>query len=182
MVYVHLAKGYEEIEALTVVDILRRGGVDAKLVSIEEKLEVQGAHGINVSADITFEQADYSECSMIVLPGGMPGAANLENHEKLMEHICQMAEGDGMIGAICASPAIVLAPHGILKGRRATVYPGMESAIEKGGGIYVSDGVVRDGNIITGKGPAFAAEFAVAILEAIAGHDTAADVADGFLI
>ena len=102
MVYVHLATGYEEIEALTTVDILRRAGVEVQLVSVEDCLTVESTHGIRVEADITFNQADYDRCSMIVLPGGMPGAVNLEAHEGLMNQLCRKADEGGWIAAICA--------------------------------------------------------------------------------
>ena len=182
MVYVHLATGYEEIEALTTVDILRRAGVEVQLVSVEDCLTVESTHGIRVEADITFTQADYDRCSMIVLPGGMPGAVNLEAHEGLMNQVCRKADEGGWIAAICASPAVVLAPHGILAGKKATVYPGMEDELLKYDAVPVTDGVVRDGNIITGKGPAYAAEFALAVLEALEGRSKADEIAEDFLI
>ena len=182
MVYVHLATGYEEIEALTTVDILRRAGVEVQLVSVEDSLTVESTRGIRVEADITFTQADYDRCSMIVLPGGMPGAVNLEAHEGLMNQVCRKEDEGGWIAAICASPAVVLAPHGILEGKKATVYPGMEDELLKYDAVPVTDGVVRDGNIITGKGPAYAAEFALAVLEALEGRSKADEIAEDFLI
>ena len=182
MVYVYLATGFEEIEALTAVDILRRAGIDVQTVSIEEGLTVKGAHGIGVNADITFEQADHDGCEMIVLPGGLPGATNLEAHDGLMKKVEEFAASGRNVAAICASPGVVLAPHGILEGKRATVYPGMEGELTKGGAAPQPDGAVTDGNIITGKGPGFAPQFALAIVAKLAGDEAADKVAKGFLV
>ena len=181
MVNVYLAYGFEEIEALTAVDILRRGGVDVQLVSISDEKGVQGAHGISITADAVFADADNEGCDMIVLPGGLPGATNLEAHEGLMKNVENFAQTGKAVAAICASPGVVLAPHGILKDKEATVYPGMEGALTKGGAKPVAKGAVTDGNIITGMGPGYATEFALAILEYLAGKDAADDVAEGFL-
>ncbi len=182
MVNVYLAYGFEEIEALTAVDILRRGGVDVQLVSVSSGKIVQGAHGISVEADVTFEEADHEGCDMIVLPGGLPGATNLEAHEGLMSYVQNFARSGKGVAAICASPGVVLAPHGILEGKEATVYPGMEDALTNGGAKPVPAGAVTDGNIITGMGPGYAAQFALAVLEYLAGKDAADEVAEGFLV
>ena len=182
MVNVYLATGFEEIEALTTVDILRRAGVDVQTVSIGDELTVCGAHGIKVCADILFPQADHDACDMIVLPGGLPGATNLEAHGGLMAQVEAFASSGRNVAAICASPGMVLAPHGVLEGKEATVYPGMEDRLTAGGATPVDQGAVTAGNIITGKGPGFATEFALAILEKLAGKETADDVAEGFLV
>ena len=125
--YVFLADGFEEVEALTSVDVMRRAGMDVVTVSINEGLEVTGAHGVTVLADSLFEDQDYSDAEWLVLPGGVPGAPNLAAHEDLCTLLKAHDEQGGHIGAICASPAVVLAPLGILSQRHAVCYPGMEA-------------------------------------------------------
>ena len=122
MIFIHLAEGFEEIEAITAADVLRRAGLDTRLVSVTGNRAVTGTHGIVLEADMLFEEADYSECNMIVLPGGLPGAYNLRDHQGLEKKIKEFAsEGKG-IAAICAAP-LVLGAHGILEGKKATIYP-----------------------------------------------------------
>lgn len=179
MVYVHLAYGFEEIEALTVVDVLRRGGVEVETVSITDELNVVGAHGIQVNADITFANANYDDCEMIVLPGGLPGATNLRDHEGLKAKICQFAETNKWIAAICASPSVILGAYGLLENHKATCYPGMEEGMV--GAKAENVGAICDDNIITGKGPAYATEFALLILEKLTNESNANSVASGFL-
>lgn len=178
MVYVHLAEGFEEVEALTIVDLLRRAGIGVQTVSIDSSLSVKGTHGVTVDADITFDKADYAGCEMIVLPGGMPGAANLGDHEGLTAEIKNAAAAGRKVAAICAAP-MVLGACGILDGKKATIYPGMEDRLT--GADPQKDGVVVDGNIITGKGPAFAMDFALALIEEISGRAKADEVAEGLL-
>lgn len=170
MIYVHLAEGFEEIEALTAADVLRRAGAEVKLVSVSDKLEVTGAHGIKVAADITFDEARYELCEMIVLPGGMPGTTNLMKHEGLMQEIRRADERGRWVCAICAAP-MVLAAAGLLEGRNATIYPGMEEYLT---GANPTEGkVVRDGNIITSQAPGTAMKFAITLVEALFGKDKA---------
>ncbi|MDR0518632.1 MAG: DJ-1/PfpI family protein [Clostridiales Family XIII bacterium] len=168
LVYVHLADGFEEIEALTQVDLLRRAGVDAKTVSIMGRREVTGAHGVRVYADIVFAEADYDSCEMIVLPGGLPGATNLAAHEGLREKLLDFAGAGKRIAAICASPAAILAPLGILDGKKATGYPGYEDQA-LANAIRTDGDVVIDGSIITSRGPATAMPFALALVEELCG-------------
>lgn len=178
MVYVHFAEGFEEVEALTSVDLLKRAGIDVAMVSITGDKVVTGAHGIRIETDILFEEADYDSCEMIVLPGGMPGATNLEAHPRLTEKIKEFAEAGKFLAAICASP-LVFASHGVLKGKKATIYTGMESYLK--GAQPVDKAVVKDGNIITGLGPALAMDFALALIEALKGPDAKKEVANGLL-
>lgn len=178
-VYVHLADGFEEIEALCAVDVLRRGGVDVKTVSVMEHRLVKGAHGIAVEADLLFSAADYADCGMIVLPGGMPGAKNLQNHSGLREKISEFAEKGKWLAAICAAP-MVFGAMGLLAGRRAVCYPGMESTLS--GAVPCDDPVVVDGNFITGKGPGLALEFALTLLEVLSGSGRASEVRADMLI
>ncbi len=176
MVYVHLATGFEEVEALTVVDVLRRGGVDVKTVSVMDDKTVQGAHNVKVTADLLFGEADYDACDMIVLPGGLPGAQYLKEHEGLGNRILEFAGAGKQVCAICAAP-MVLGNLGLDEGRRMTIYPGMEDEIPR---AKVSGELVTvDGNFITGMGPGAAMTFAFTILETLAGPETAGAVHDG---
>lgn len=178
MVFIHLAEGFEEVEALTCTDVLRRGGVDARMVSVTGNRTVTGAHGIAIEADMIFEEADYGLCEMIVLPGGLPGATNLRDHKGLEEQIRAFAKAGRPLAAICAAP-LVLAAHGALRGRQATIYPGMEA--ELGDAQATGMDVTVDGNIITGKGPALAMEFALALVEHLKGKAVRDEVAGGLL-
>lgn len=178
-VYVHLATGFEEIEALTVVDVLRRAQIDVESVSVTGDLLVEGAHGIKVQADLLFEDGDYDNLGMIVLPGGIPGTPNLGAHKGLMEKIDQFVKEDRPLAAICAAP-MLLGEAGYLQGKRATIYPSMEDYLK--GAIVEGNDVERDGNIITSKGPATAFEFALAIIEIIKGPEEAAIVGKGLLL
>ena len=160
---VFLAEGFEEIEALTVVDILRRAKVKCDMVSLD-KLEVNGGHNILVKADkvLSDEIKDYD---LIVLPGGMPGTTNLQNDSKLIELIKYFDENKKLIGAICAAP-IVLGTAEIIEGRNITSYPGFEDEL-KGCNYIDNEVVVVDNNIITSRGPATAIEFSYKLLEAL---------------
>ena len=167
MVYVHLANGFEEVEALTIVDLLRRADIPVQTVSIAEKVVI-GAHKIPVVADLLFDEADYENCLMIVLPGGMPGTVNLENHQGLSSIIDEFYQQKKHISAICAAP-MILGHKGYLYNKIATIYPGMED--ELGDVMEKSkDKVAVDGNIITGRGPGCAMAFALKIIEVIKGH------------
>jgi len=173
MVYVHLAEGYEELEALSVIDLLRRVGVEAALVSVTGNKMVRGAHGINVEADVLFEDADYEKCQMIVLPGGLPGTFGLRDHEGLCSRIQEFAAAGKKISAICAAP-LVFGELGVIEGKKATIYPGMEAHLR--GAQPVDERVVKDGNIITSQGPGTAMFFALAIVEELCGAEVAEDL------
>ncbi len=178
--FVFLADGFEEIEALTCIDVLRRAGMPVTTVSINPGLEVTGAHGVTVLADSLFGDSDYEGAEWLVLPGGIPGAPNLAACESLCDLLTAQDERGGKVAAICASPAVVLAPLGLLQDRRAVCYPGMEQGIE---GVRWAEGPVAvDGNVVTGNGPAAAAPFALALVEQSMGRETAAQVAAGMLL
>ncbi len=180
--YLFLAPGFEEIEALATVDILRRGGLDVKTVAItaDGSPTVTGAHGVPVVADLLPADADLQNADWLICPGGMPGATNLAACRPLTDALKAQAARGGHIAAICASPAVVLEPLGILDGREATCYPGM--APEKTEAHFTGERVVVADNIITGNGPASTFLFAMAILTAARGEKTAADVAAGMLL
>lgn len=177
--YVFFADGFEEIEALTAVDVLRRAGMSVVTVSINSTLEVTGAHDVTVKADTKVSDVDLHDAQWLVLPGGMPGATNLANCEAVCRALKAQNDKGGGIAAICASPSVVFGPLGLLEGKKAVCYPGMEAGME---GAVVGDGQVAvDGNIITGNGPAAATAFALAIAEAAQGKDAANAVAGGML-
>ncbi|MCH5216290.1 MAG: DJ-1/PfpI family protein [Muribaculaceae bacterium] len=178
--YLFLAEGFEEIEALTVVDVLRRAGIPVYTVSITDNYEVSGAHSIPVKADLLFAEADFSEIDWLILPGGMPGAVNLHDFDPLNAMLKRQNDAGGKIAAICASPAVVLAPLGVLDGKNVTCYPGFEEMIQNA--RFVSGPVVQDGNIITANGPAAAMPFALAIVSANYGKDCSEELAAGLLM
>lgn len=176
--FVFLAEGFEEIEALTVIDVMRRAGMDVKSVSITDKKEVTGAHGIKVVSDLTFKEADFYESEWLILPGGLPGAENLHNFQPLND---LLTVHKGKIAAICAAPAVVLAPLGLLDGRKATCYPGFEDACKANGAEMENSHVVSLEKLVTGQGPAAATSFALAIVANSLGEYAARQVADGML-
>ncbi len=173
-----LAEGFEEIEALTVVDICRRCGLEAETVSVTEERVVESSHGVGVRADKVFSQADVPGYAMLVLPGGMPGTKNLEAHEGLMAQVDEFHKAGRYIGAICAAPSI-LGHRGILRGRKACCYLGFESHLE---GAQVTQGPVEvDGHVVTSRGMGTAVDFALAIAEIFCGQEKAREVAQGIL-
>lgn len=179
MIYIHLADGFEEIEAITVADVLRRAGITIKTVSMTGKLNVRGAHDISVMADLLFENANYGDCEMIVLPGGMPGTTNLASHQDLAKQIVSFANSGKWVAAICAAP-MILGELSLLKGKKATIFPGMEEHLL--GAKFTSEKVVVDGNIITSKGPGTAMEFALKLVEIVKGDQMTASLRKAMLV
>lgn len=178
--FLFLADGFEEIEALSTVDILRRAGMEVHTVSIKHDHTVTGAHGVTVTADLTFKEADFSGADWLILPGGMPGASNLHDFSALND-LLKVHSGKGRIAAICAAPAVVLAPLGLLDGRDATCYPGFDDALKAGGAHHKDARVVVDGNIVTANGPSSATKFALEIVRLTISDQTADQVAAGML-
>ena len=176
-VYVFLADGFEDVEALIPIDVLRRGGVEVITVSTTEFPLVESAHGVNIEADIQFEQGDYADADLLMLPGGMPGASNLFEHKGVCKAVVDQFEAGKKVAAICAAPAVVLAPLGILKGKKATCYPGFEKALE--GAIYTGDLVTVDGNVTTAEGPAAAFPYAYELLTQLTDKKTSDQIAEG---
>lgn len=167
MVYVFLAEGFEEIEAISVIDILRRADVTVNTVSISDTKEVKAAHGITVLADILIDEVDLQRADMLFLPGGMPGTRNLAKSEKLIKIIQEADKAGKYITAICAAPT-VLSKAGVLHGKKAICYPGFEAELE--GAIIHDDLVVRDGKILTSKGPGTAMLFGYALVDILKGN------------
>ncbi len=172
-VSVFFAAGYEEIEALTVVDILRRAGIDVEMVSVTGEKKVTGSHRICVEMDKLFEEVNFDETDMIVLPGGMPGTINLEAFEPLMKQVEIFYEKEKYIAAICAAPSI-FGHKGMLKGKTACANPGFESHLE--GACVVQEPAVVDGKVITSRGMGTAIPFGLAILEQLKGAEAASDM------
>lgn len=170
--YVFLAEGFEEIEAVTPIDLLRRAGVDAHFVSVTGKKAVTGAHGITYQADLLFEEIEAAD--LLVLPGGMPGTTNLLAHQGLLQLLREQNAAKKQIAAICAAP-MILGALGILRGKRATIYPGMESHLTDA--LPGTDAVVTDGNITTSRAPGTAIPFSLRLAELLTG-DSAALTAD----
>ena len=176
-VYVFLADGFEDVEALIPVDVWRRGGLDVTTVSVMGDYMVESAHGVRMMADVLVEDADVSDAELLFLPGGMPGASNLFAHKGVCKAVVDQFTAGRKVAAICASPAVVLAPLGILGGKRAPCYPGFEQALAKA--EYTSDLVTVDGNVTTGEGPAAAFPFAYELLSQLVNKQTADQIAEG---
>lgn len=174
-VYVFLADGFEEIEGLTVVDVLRRAGVKVKTVSVTGKKTVCGSHDIEVEADRKFEKTTFEKGKMLVLPGGMPGTVHLREHEGLCSLLKEWDAAGRQIAAICAAPT-VLAGLGILDGKKATVYPGMQDGLANA--VYMERKVVTDGNITTGRGMGAAIAFSLRLVEILRGASAAQILAE----
>ncbi len=179
MVYVLLADGFEEIEALTVVDVLRRAEIAVKTVSVTGGKTVRGAHDILVAADLLFEEADYGKCDMMVLPGGMPGTANLAKHEGLAKQLNAFAQSGKWLAAICAAPS-VLGRLSLTKGKRVTSFPGYENYMT--GAEYTEERVVRDGKLVTSRGPGTAIEFSLELVKVLKNEQTTAAIREAMLV
>lgn len=176
-VYEFLANGFEDVEALIPLDVLRRGGVEVVTVSVMGTEQVETAHGVTILADACFEDVDLSDADLLLLPGGMPGASNLYAHEGLCEALRRQHAAGRRLAAICAAPAVVLGQLGLLQGRRATCYPGFEQLL--GGATYTGELCTVDGTITTGEGPAAAFPFAYELLAQLTDRQTAAQIAEG---
>lgn len=178
MIYLFLADGFEEIEALSPLDVLKRCGATVCTVGVTGKT-VKGSHGVEVVCDKTASELDEKDdFDMIILPGGMPGALNLDKDETVDKFITLASKRDKFICAICAAP-FVLGKRGILKGKRAVCYPGFEDQLL--GATLEDRGVVRDGKIITGRAMGSALDFAFELAKALFGEETAEKVRKGIL-
>lgn len=177
--FLFLATGFEETEAIGTIDVLRRGGVDARLVSVTGDRTVESSHGVKLLADSLFEETDFTEADALILPGGMPGSNNLNAHAGLKGLLKKQYESGRYVAAICAAP-LVLGGLGILEGKQATCYPGFESHLT--GAIVTSASAVTDGNVITGHGPGLVYRFGLAVLEALEGKAVAQTTAAGLLL
>lgn len=177
-VKVFLADGFEEIEGLTVVDILRRAGVQVETVSVMGQKKITGAHQIELQADTIFEAADFSGADMLVLPGGMPGTLHLKEHKGLAELLVRFHDEKKFVAAICAAPS-VLGGLGILKDKKACCYPSFEEALNTE--YVVFDQVAHDENVITSRGMGTAIPFALKLTEVLCGKEKAEEIAQSII-
>lgn len=177
-VCIFLADGFEEIEGLTIVDLLRRAGVDTQTVSITEERMVTGSHAIPVLADVCFKDADFTKTELLALPGGMPGTKNLGAYKPLTDLLVQFHKEGKQVAAICAAPS-VLGGLGILKGKQAACYPGFEECLE--GARVVYDQVVVDGNVTTSRGMGTAIPFALSLVARLVSEEKAAELKKGII-
>ena len=175
--YIFLVSGFEEIEALATIDILRRAGVTLQSVSLVEELTVIGGHGVPVTADMMFSEVDFSKAEMLILPGG---TVKIDGHDGLKKAILTHTANGGEVAAICAAP-MVLGGLGLLEGKRATCYPGFESYL-KGAILHTLEAVVTDGLFTTGRGPGLTFAFALEIVRLLKGKETADEVAGQLLL
>ena len=175
-VLVPLAEGFEEIEAVTIVDLLRRAGIEVCTASLAGR-EVTGSHGIAVMADARLDEVDAGDCDMIVLPGGMPGTTHLKSDPRVARLLRQFAESGRYTAAICAAPS-VLAHAGLLEGRRATSFPGFLTPGSAPGIRLSEDAVVVDGKVATSRGPGTAVPFGLALIELLEGPEARREVQD----
>ena len=176
---IFLATGFEEIEALTVVDLLRRVHVEIDMVSITGEKRAIGSHGIVVETDKIINQLNFSEYDMLILPGGMPGTLNLEACEVLMTQVDAFYRQEKLLAAICAAPSI-LGHKGMLNGKTACCYPGFEKDLT--GAVVSYEPVCADGNIITSRGMGCAVEFDLKIVETILGEEISRELADAIIV
>jgi 4-methyl-5(b-hydroxyethyl)-thiazole monophosphate biosynthesis len=174
-----LVSGFEEIEVVGIADVLRRAGIQTRIVSFVLDDALSGAHGIRICADTRYSPRDFVDVDAVILPGGMPGATNLNLLMSVHELVVEKHKEGKLIAAICAAP-LVLGHLGLLKGRRATCYPGFEDQLT--GAILTDEPVVTDGNIITGKGPGFVFDFALSIVSYLQTEAKAEEVARGLLL
>lgn len=171
-VVVPLAEGFEEIEFSTIVDILRRAGIDVAVAGLKEGI-IDGAHGIGLAPDTLIDKVSADNFDVIVLVGGNPGFVNLGKSEKVLKLVKEMFDRDKYVTAICGAPS-VLAKAGVIQGKKATVFPGMEGTLT--GAQYRDERVVVDGKVITSQGPGTAMEFAIKLVEVLAGKGKAGEV------
>ena len=176
---VHLAEGFEEIEAISIIDVLRRAGLEVIIVSVANDLKVTGSHQIQVVADQFFDDVNYDLVDMIILPGGMPGSSNLNNNTGLKRQIESFNKKGKFLGAICAAP-LVFGELGILNDKKATCYPGYENYLH--GAEITGASTEVAGNIITGKGAGVAIQFAIKIVEMLLGPEPAKQLVKNMII
>lgn len=175
---IFLAPGYEEVEMLTVVDLLRRSHISIDMVSITDSLEVTSSHNVTIKADKLFRDADFDEADMIILPGGIPGTPNLLAYQPLTDKIKEFASQKKWLSAVCAAPTIYDELK-LFEGRKATCYPTFAEKLTDA--VYVKQPVVVDDIFITSRGAGTTIEFATAIVERFAGKDTAKEVLEAII-
>ncbi|MGN1210198.1 MAG: DJ-1 family glyoxalase III [Candidatus Cryptobacteroides sp.] len=187
--YIFFADGFEETEALTTIDMLRRGGVDVKMVSVTEDRAVRSSHKIFVTTEMTFseflssvELEGTTDKDVMIFPGGMPGSTNLAAKKELMDLLVRHYQEGGCVAAICAAPSVVLGQLPNLEGKKMTCYDGFEDQLVSKGVLHTKEGVAIDGNIITGRGAGHTVSFGLAILAHIKGEAVANTVARSIML
>jgi 4-methyl-5(b-hydroxyethyl)-thiazole monophosphate biosynthesis len=178
-VFIFLTDGFEEIEAISPIDILRRAGIDVASVSITQKRQVKGSHGIIIEADTLLEECDFSKGEMLIIPGG-PGTGSFNQHKEFIGLLTDYFKNEKWIASICAAPTI-LGNLGLLKGKKAICYPGMESDL-KDASVEYNAKVVVDGKLITSKGPGTAIEFSLKIVECLIGNEAVSTLKNNMVI
>ena len=174
-VYIFFADGFEDIEGLTVVDLMRRAGIDIQTVSIKETKEIRTSHGIDLLTDRTFGECDFSDADMLVIPGGMPGTKYLEEYKPLTELLTDFYQNGGKVAAICAAPGI-FERLGFLKGRNATSYPSVMEQLKSARTSL--EPVVVDGNVTTSRGLGTAIDFSLSLIGQLEGSAKAEEIAE----
>lgn len=174
-VYIFFADGFEDIEGLTVVDLMRRAGIDIQTVSIKETKEIRTSHGIDLLTDRTFRECDFSDADMLVIPGGMPGTKYLEKYKPLTELLTDFYQNGGKVAAICAAPGI-FERLGFLKGRNATSYPSVMEQLKSARTSL--EPVVVDGNVTTSRGLGTAIDFSLSLIGQLEGSAKAEEIAE----
>ena len=181
-VYMFLADGFEDMEAIATRDVLLRGGVDVQTVSISDEPFVTSSHGITVSADLTRDDFGDDCPSVMIFPGGMPGTKNLAADKALMALMRKCYKHDGVVAAICAAPGLVVSQLDDVSGKRFTCFEGCQDPMIAKGAIYTPESAVVDGRLITGRGAGHAVNFGLAILEVLKGKETADRVRAGLML
>jgi len=176
-VLVPLAEGFEEVEFATIVDVLRRAGIDVTVAGLKGNV-INGAHGVGVTPDTSMDKVSSRDFDAITLPGGSPGFINLGESKKVLQIVREMSDEGKYVTAICGAPS-VLAKAGVIRGKRVTIFPGMEATLS--GAQYSSDRVVVDGKVVTSQGPGTAMEFAIKLVELLVGKGKAEKVAEEVL-
>ena len=180
--YIFLALGVEEIEAMATIDALRRADMPVVAVAVDTMLQIKGATGQTIVADVLIADVDVSDADWLIVPGGVPGAPNLHASDKVCGMLLDHYAKGGRIASICAGPAVVLAPLGILKGKKATCYPGLGKAINDNGGEYIMQKVVTAPGLITSEGPGTTLQFAMEIIRVTKGDKVAAETAASMIV
>lgn len=180
--YIFLAPGVEEIEAMATIDALRRAEIPVVAVAVDSTLQIKGATGQTIVADSLISDIDISDADWLIVPGGVPGAPNLHASEAVSRMLLEHFNKGGRIASICAGPAVVLAPLGILKGKKATCYPGLGDQINANGGEYVEEKVVTAPNLVTSDGPGTTLPFAIEIIRQTKGDKVADDTAASMIV
>ena len=181
-IYIFLADGFEDMEAIATRDVLLRGGVDVQTVSITDEPFVTSSHGLTVSVDLTRDDFDDDAPAVMIFPGGMPGSKNLAADKALMALMRRCYAGGGIVAAICAAPGLVASQLEDVTGKRFTCFEGFQDAMIGRGAVYTPESAVVDGRLITGRGAGHAVNFGLAILETLKGKEAADHVRAGLML